>query len=195
MKSKDRIIFEAFKLFCEKPYDQVTFADLEAATNLSRGAILYHFKAKENIFYRVIENYVLANNTITLINKEKRENLQEFIAEFIEQVKINKLEMKKWGIKNMNKALLHIESSAYAFYPEVKDKAEKWYIDQFNVWEEVISKAVKNREIRSDINITVIARLFEKVYFGLSFLSIPYIQGIEIEELQNDFREIYNLLK
>ncbi len=195
MKSKDRIIFEAFKLFCLKPYDQVIFSDIEKATNLSRGAILYHFKAKENIFNRVIEDYVLTSNSITSVEKEKRENLQIFITAFIERLKDAKLQMKKWGIKNMNEALLHIESSAYTFYPEMREKAAKWYDEQLQVWQEVISNAIKNNEIKNNINPKVITVLFMKIYVGTSFLATTKLHGIEIEELQKDFDNLYRLLK
>lgn len=195
MKSKDRIIFEAFKLFCQKPYDQVTFADMEVATNLSRGAILYHFKAKEIIFNRVIETYVLSTNSITGIDIKKRENLQEFIIAFLEHLKTNKLQMKKWGIRNMNMALLHIESSAYTFYPDMQDKAKKWYDEQLEVWETVLANAAESNEIRTNINVKVIARLFETVYIGSSFLGVTNLQGIEIEELQEDFQSLYEFLK
>ena len=43
--TKNRLLIEAFKLFAHKPYDRVTFADLEEVTGLSRGAILYHIKS------------------------------------------------------------------------------------------------------------------------------------------------------
>ncbi len=195
MKSKDRIIFEAFKLFCLKPYNQVTFADIEKATNLSRGAILYHFKSKENIFYNVIDTYVLNRNSIASIEQTKRENLHTFIPAFIENLKGNKQQMKKWGIKNMNMALLNIESNAYAFYPKMQEKAAKWHNEQLQIWQEVIANAAKNNEIRNDIDLKVLASFFEKIYIGLSFLSVPNPQGIKIEELQKDFDNLYRLLK
>ncbi len=195
MKSKDRIIFEAFKLFCLKPYDQVKFSDIEKATNLSRGAILYHFKAKENIFNHVIENYILNRHSIQSIDEEKRENLKLFIDAFIDFVRQNKLQMKKWGIKNMNMALLHAESSAYTFYPEMQEKAAKWYNKELHVWQEVVLNAVKNNEIKNGLNSKIIGMLFMKIYVGTSFLATTKLQGIEIDELQEDFDSIYNLLK
>lgn len=195
MKSKERIVFEAFKLFCLKPYDKVVFSDIEKATNLSRGAILYHFKAKENIFYRVVEDYVLNINSITSIEKEKRAHLQLFITAFVEQVKKTKSQMKTWGIKNMNEALLHIESSAYTFYPQMQERAKIWQDQQLQVWKEVIANAVKNKEIRNDVDLNKIASLFDNVYMGLSFLSIPHKQGVEIKELQANFESLYQLLR
>ncbi|PIE86353.1 MAG: hypothetical protein CSA05_00870 [Bacteroidia bacterium] len=195
MKSKERIIFEAFKLFCLKPYNQVTFADIEKATNLSRGAILYHFKTKENIFYRVIEDYILNLNSIKSIEEEKRENLKLFIEAFIDFVKQNKLQMKKWGLKNMNLALLNIESNAYAFYPQMHEKSAVWHNEQLQIWQEVIANAAKNNEIRNDIDLNILADFFNKIYLGLSLLSVPNPQGIKIEELQKDFDNLYSLLK
>ena len=53
--TKNRLLIEAFKLFAHKPYDRVTFADLEEVTGLSRGAILYHIKTKENLFLNVVK--------------------------------------------------------------------------------------------------------------------------------------------
>ena len=50
--TKDKLLIEAFKLFTSKPYDRVTFADLEQATGLSRGAILYHIKT--NLYLKSI---------------------------------------------------------------------------------------------------------------------------------------------
>lgn len=57
--TKDKLLIEAFKLFTSKPYDRVTFADLEQATGLSRGAILYHIKTKENLFLNVVKKLYL----------------------------------------------------------------------------------------------------------------------------------------
>lgn len=195
MKSKERIIFEAFKLFCEKPYDQVTFADIEAATSLSRGAILYHFKAKENIFNRVIETYVLSSSSITGIDIKMRENLHEFISAFIEHLKTNKLQMKKWGMKNLNLALLNVEVSAFSFYPDMQDKSKKWYNGELRVWEEVLTNAQNSGEIRRNLDIKTISRLFETIYIGSSFLGVTNLQGVEVEELQGDFQNLYALLK
>lgn len=48
--TKDKLLIEAFKLFTSKPYDRVTFADLEQATGLSRGAILYLWGTERNVY-------------------------------------------------------------------------------------------------------------------------------------------------
>lgn len=194
MKSKDRIILEAFKLFCTKTYDQVTFSDLEKTTKLSRGAILYHFPSKENIFYEVINRYVLAEHAIKTIESSNKKNLFKFINSFIDKVAHEKKIMSDIGLNNMNLALLNIETNAYSFYPDMQKIAQDWYNEEFKIWEEVINNAISTKEIKN-IDKPTIARLFEKIYFGSSFLSIPLKNGIEPDELKKDLLFVYELLK
>ena len=68
--TKNRLLIEAFKLFAHKPYDRVTFADLEEVTGLSRGAILYHIKTKENLLRErfLVEKKIYFFENFKLIN-------------------------------------------------------------------------------------------------------------------------------
>ena len=50
--TKDKLLIEAFKLFTSKPYDRVTFADLEQATGLSRGAIFISYQNKRKFIFK-----------------------------------------------------------------------------------------------------------------------------------------------
>lgn len=54
--SKQKILLESFKLFATKPFSDITFTDIEKVTGLSRGAILYHFKSKDEILASIILN-------------------------------------------------------------------------------------------------------------------------------------------
>ena len=54
--SKQKILLESFKLFATKPFSDITFTDIEKVTGLSRGAILYHFKSKDEILASIIDD-------------------------------------------------------------------------------------------------------------------------------------------
>ena len=43
-------------LFATKPFSDITFTDIEKVTGLSRGAILYHFKSKDEILASIIDD-------------------------------------------------------------------------------------------------------------------------------------------
>lgn len=63
-ETEDKILFGAFKLFLTKNFEKVTIADLERALELSRGAIFYYMKNKEELFRRVVDKYILSPHNI-----------------------------------------------------------------------------------------------------------------------------------
>lgn len=194
MKTKDRLILEAFKLFCSKPYDQVTFSDLEKVTGLSRGAVLYHFSAKENIFFQVIDTYIFATHSIASIPTHERQNLFSFIISFIDKVKKEKQKMNELGLDNMNLALLTIEASAFTFYPDMQNKANDWLKKEENIWKEVIDNAIANQEIKN-IDKDILSKLFQKIYLGCSYISATLPKGIDLDSLKDDFMFLYSAIK
>ncbi len=79
--TKENILLQAFILFSKKPYDKVTFEDLEKATGLRRGALLYHVKTKMNLFNEVIESSILNRSSILNIPIQDKDCLKNFIIE------------------------------------------------------------------------------------------------------------------
>lgn len=193
--TKKRLIVEAFKLFASKPYDQVTFADLEKVTNLSRGAILYHIKTKENLFVEVMHYFVFHTTTATAVEVKEEMTLKYFtlacIDECVKEVKC----LQEIGIPNINLAKLNIESQGFYFYPTMKAECAKWSDEQYNMWEKVIEKAIINNEIRPLASPHDIASLFINQYLGISYAGIIKDNGIDLEKLRDDLLLIYSMLK
>ena len=54
-ESIERIISVSLKLFKEKGFDKTSMQDIVSATEMSKGAIFYHFKSKEDIFNAAME--------------------------------------------------------------------------------------------------------------------------------------------
>lgn len=80
--SRQKILLESFKLFASKSLSDITFSDIEKATNLSRGAILYHFKTKDQIFTEIVNQFILdRDNKLPAIDIEKSlwANIESFI--------------------------------------------------------------------------------------------------------------------
>lgn len=193
--TKSRLLTEAFKLFALKPYDRVTFADLEEATGLSRGAILYHVKTKENLFLDVVKNFILDRNSVCAVPEQFRNNLNLFLSNFIELCRKEKEDMNKIGIVNVNNAMLNIEISAFFTIPEMRSLAQKWYQKEKDVWRTVLKNAIHNNEIRNNINIEIFTELFENIYLGTSFSGITYQEGYDINNLEEKFTQLYDLIK
>lgn len=193
--TKEKLIIEAFKLFASKPYDQVTFADLQVAMNLSRGAVMYHVGVKEQLFEKVVEYFIFHTTSAASISIDDNMTLRKFIKGCINLCAEEVENFKNIGISNINKAKLNIESQGFYFYKDMEQQGIKWFESQYKAWEQVIQKAMLNNEITSDIPSSDIASLFINQYLGVSYAGLTRENGIDLGKLENDLMLIYNLLK
>lgn len=192
--TKEKLIIEAFKLFASKPYDQVTFADLEKVTNLSRGAILYHVKTKENLFNEVIHYFIFQTVSAASVENRDKMTLREFLMACVNECENGVKRMAEIGISNINLAKLNIESQGFYFYPKMKDEAERWLEEQYTILRKVIERAIVNCEIKPVADINCIASLFIDLYLGISYSGIIRDNGIDVNKLRDSLLLIYNML-
>lgn len=193
--TKEKLIIEAFKLFASKPYDQVTFADLEKATNLSRGAILYHVKTKENLFVEVIHYFIFQVTSAISVKAWEGMTFKDFILGCIDECYQAVEAMGEMGISNINLAKLNIESQGFYFYPDMKSESLHWLNDQYAIFEKMIITAIERHEIKPLATPHDIASIFINLYLGISYSGLVRDRGIDLEKLKKDLFFIYNLLK
>lgn len=188
----DLILKESFKLFAGSRYEQVTVADIERATKLTRGAIFYYMANKEYLFKEVADKYMFNQDYFT---QGDRQNLAAFINNFIDQLKVAKKQMKSLGIKNIDYAYINIASQAIHYYPEYIKETKKKEKKELNTWIEVIQNATSSGEIVDTVHSISYANIFYNLYAGFSYKSIFLLEGIDIEQLQNAFNCIYQTIK
>ena len=192
--TKENLIIEAFKLFASKPYDQVTYADIEKVTNLSRGAILYHVKTKENLFNDVIHYFIFQSISVASIENRDKMTLKQFLIACVEVCDRGMKKMTEIGISNINLAKLNIESQAFYLYPEMKEESKKWTEEQYAIFEKVIERAIEKCEIKPIADKRSIASLFIDSYLGVSYSGIIRDNGMDINRLKENLLLIYNML-
>ena len=54
--TRQHVLTIATRLFAKSGYDETSIEDVLSATELSRGALYYHFASKEKLFEAVLEN-------------------------------------------------------------------------------------------------------------------------------------------
>lgn len=194
METKELVFLEAFKLFSKKPYDQVTYTDLERATGLSRGAILYHIKNKPNLFATVISEFILKKSTIPELSFENGDSLQCFLKRFIDNCRLEKKILKKNGLANINLSMLNLCSQAFYYCPLMAERYSEWMRNQLSTWTKIIRIAIDKGEIRDDISVDLIASLFHNVYFGMAYSGSTETNGYDLDLLEKEFSTIYNFV-
>ena len=80
----EKILKESHELFIEKGYEATTIQDIvDRLGGLTKGAIYYHYKSKEEIFEALTKKMFFANNPFMIINQRKDLNGLEKMQEVV----------------------------------------------------------------------------------------------------------------
>lgn len=186
---RDLILIEAYKLFAVKPYDKVTIADLEKAIELTRGAIFYYLKNKEELFIEVCDRFMLNANSFKF--QEQYSSLPDFFDDYIIWIEYEKATLKEYGIQNLNYTHVHLTNQAISYYPNFLGKAKVWQNSLMDLFCKHIKQAQERGEIKEGLDLHFVSSLFFNVYCGVSYngMILPY--GCDTQSLKEDFMFIY----
>ncbi|MFC0875953.1 TetR/AcrR family transcriptional regulator [Saccharicrinis sp. FJH2] len=194
-RTKKLILEKAFILFSGSAYNKISLKRIEEETGLSRGAILFHFPVKEQIFKNVVDKYVLHDLSASRHIKEEKITLEKFIFNYTEQLAELKKDLFELGIINMSFALVNLNLQAFHFYPDFAEKAIDWNETETKVWYTVINNAVKSGEIDKKCNVTILASMFKNLFHGTGYEGINTTKDINIKLLNEEYVLLYKSLK
>jgi AcrR family transcriptional regulator len=194
MTTKERIIEEAFKLFLTHNYEKVSITDLEQAVGKTRGAIFYFFKHKEEIFNEVIDTYMVkTQNPSAKFNVDEDVSLEQFIYLYINGINTTMSKMLSLSVVNIYKGYFSLYMQASRIYPNFAEIMTQNSVEEVNLWERVISRAIQSKEIKA-VNTKHYATLFRSCFLGLAFdRCLSY--GLNTEELLVMYQNIYSQIK
>ena len=191
--TKEYIIDEAFKLFLTRSYEAVSISDISKVTGMTKGALYHHFKSKEELFKMVIDKYLIIPAVDVGSGKI---TLYEFIhLSIIHTEKITRGIFENFEIFTpldyislFSDALRHYPNYDKTFGEFINKEIEKITI--------VLQDAILSGEIRSDINVSIVASNFFSFSMGLagSIVRNYSIEGA-INILREQNLEYYKLLK
>ena len=199
--NREEVLENAFKVFIKMNYEKASFTEIAKACGLTRTGIIHYYPCKQDLFVAVIDKFIFHLHHPGNKFSTSESTLAEFIERYIEGVTIS---MKKLTTLisdgdnlhdcSPNFYYFHFFSQVRMYYPNVRQKIIQYYQNDYDLWIEVIQRAKANKEIRADIDIKKAATMFRQMYFGLSYEQ-SFLNGLDIEELANNFRYIYSLLK
>ena len=194
MTTRERIIEEAFKLFLNHNFEKVSIIDLEKAVGKTRGAIFYFFKNKEELFNEVIDTYIVKiQDTSEKFHIDENISLKQFIHQYINDINTTMSKMLSLSVVNIYKGYFSLYMQASRIYPNFIEIMTRNSIEELNLWEKVISRAVQTKEIKT-IDTRHYATIFRSCFLGLAFdRCLSY--GLNTEELLAVYNDIYNQIK
>lgn len=198
---KEHLYQAAFRLFLSKQFDSVSISDIEKASGMSRGAVVYYGKDKMGLFHEVIKQYLIDYQNLD--NKlgevgfmTTATPLKCFIDSYVEGVRVtmDKLRRIDPEMKNGSRPYLSLILQVCHYFPDLNEE----YIENRNrellTWIEVLQTSIKKKEIRDDIDVLRTSQNFMDIFYGKSFLD-ALVSGLNTVELKMQLQSFYKLLK
>ena len=194
MNTKERILEEAFKLFLNNNFEKVSISDLEKSIGKTRGAIFYFFKNKEEIFNEVIDKYIIkTQNPSEKFNFDDNISLEQFIYLYVNGINATMSKMLSLSVVNIYKGYFSLYMQASRIFPDFAEIMTRNSVEEINLWEKVISRAIQSKEIK-EVNTRHYATLFRSCFLGLAF-DRCLCYGLNTEELFLIYQDIYHQIK
>lgn len=163
-RTKQLICMEAFKLFSEKGYKDVTMKDICDKTGLSRGGLYRHYQSTEQIFLEIIHN-LMGNQQNEFTEKmQKGTSAIQILTEVLARYEKEMLDRKS-----------SLSVAIYEFFsnPNVSksnNSIARQYLDSKRMWVELIQYGMKRKEFK-EVNPEAVYNLIVFSYQGVRMYS------------------------
>ena len=196
--TRKHILRTSLILFLKKSYRDVTMKELVAKTGLSKGAFYHYFSSKEALFKEIVELFLSMG--IVKYAEFSQESLKAFYMQYIDYLNDSMLSMNKLvsgsdnGSFEFNFFLIMFEAASR--FPEFLKMELEMHKKDMQAWENIIARARKKREIRSNSSDEEIANLFLYCTDGvfLRFINNDNPKAFK-DYLLNAYDTIYDNLK
>jgi len=191
--TRDIIIDEAYKLFLNHSYEAVSISVISDAIGFTKGALYHHFRNKEELFRAVIDKHFPIS--IGMVDVDNI-SLKEYTSACIEHT--HKILKAIFGSdeKFIPVNYLSLIADSFRHYKGFSENKTHIIEDAVKNVEIILKYAIKRGEVRSDINVKIVALQ----YFSLSIgLAGDLIRNSSIESaiksLKGQLNQLYYLLK
>lgn len=196
--TKKHIILTSFRLFLQKGYKEVTMGMLVKATGLSKGAFYYYFENKEQLFSETLNNLFFS---ISPFNRELEINPEisfyNYMYQYIENIiKMSEKIRNYLGSCESGVGYYRLMLDVANYAPDFKKKIELANMHELNFWEKIVDNGIKRGELRTDVDIKLLANHFQWLQDGIAINSIfsgkPEILN---QSLEKAFVQLYQFIK
>lgn len=198
--NKEKLYTSVFKvLLSSRQYNNVKIEDIEEVSGLTRGAIVYYNRNKNDLVKDVIDEYIFKRQSIKIKLKDiQTDTLYGFICNYVARIDdtINSIKTFLEGMKVENpfKGYMAIGLTADYYYPKFAEKLRGTFDEEVDLWVEQIKRAQEKGEIKPDLNPRHLAEQFRYLFLGQAYTQ-ALTEGLDTEHLKELLMEFYDLIK
>ena len=195
--TRDTIIETAFLLFLKKGFKAVTLTDLEKAVGMTKGTFYYHFLNKEEVLKEGVTRYSRMLNNRRAEEMSRVHSLREFV-----DLTIHNLEsIGHYGAKRLDSDIpeilcLSLMVEVISLYPEFKQMVSDTKISWMSKLEGVILEAKREKEIRDDVDTSILAKNLLNISIGLiNYIVMHQDVSYALSSVRYQYEQLYSLVK
>lgn len=200
--NRDEILMSAFQLFMAMNYERVSLQMITKKVGLTKTGIFNYYPTKLDLFIAVVDKYLFKLQE----PKNKYEiydgTFKDFIQKYVQGVKKTMTQIVNIGNisreimpgKSSNAGYLHLLQQTRLYYPDGRNKVEEMVENDKTHWRAAINLAIKNDELRKDIDVEKVVLLYHNVFMGMSF-EMSLFNGLDTDMLYSNFMCLYDMLK
>ena len=168
MNKKEEILKKGAELFIAKGYRNTSIDDITKACGITKGALYYHFKNKDEVFYHIV--VVILDEIAVWMEKktQQQESTEELISVFFN---LNDYFSYSKYYDNLNTNMYNIIIDVVKLYPEMKKKFSESLFRNMPNMVETIMKSQKRGEILENYQPEALAMMIIYSVEGLLFVS------------------------
>ncbi|WP_031479499.1 TetR family transcriptional regulator [Maridesulfovibrio frigidus] len=178
-KTRQALLASAFKVFSTKGYAKTTLQDIATDSNVTRGAVYWHFKNKTDLFEKLLDHAFLPVQQVIFSKIKDDDSPQELLVSL----------MKIWlhhvtSDDNFRTAFEIIfnktewSEELMPFKLKYKDEELKF----IKMVESIFSKGIEQGVFRKDLTPSVASAFYYSTLFGLAQYSLFFEQELDINK-------------
>ena len=184
-QTKEKILMSALALFCEKGYSKTTLNDISNSLNLSKGAIYWHFKNKEELFYSLIEWFVSEMERVAPLNPElvkTPDDLKKLLIGFCNTFLMHKELQKGYCILLSRSEWMNdlTKTSSY-----IEKMFSDYIMGVSKIFKGLQAKGMIKPEINPELTVKALLSAMDGIFINSIFLDDFSDTGLQIENLLN----------
>lgn len=161
--TKEKILEEAFKLFLQKGYSEVSISVVQEELGIGRATLYYYFKSKEDLFKTVVDHYI-----IKYMESSLKIEPDATVADMIESRIRLIIAQRDILLQSNNPNLTFFNLTSIKFiallkYEDYRKKLEVFRNKTIELWKMAINNSIRNKEIKEDVNVDVLSEMFANV--------------------------------
>jgi len=177
METKQRLLDSALEIMSEKPFSSVSMSDIAERVGLSKGAVYWHFKNKNDVLIKLIET-ICNKGTDDFFQDGSFEDGMEGIRHFFHK----KLEAGtcEGHVLKVNKLVNRMHEWPEEVLRCVFDSVNATTKREMEIISEIVKQAQDTNKIRGDIPPGDIAGIMFAILFGMIHFHVHGLNRIDV---------------